>query len=409
MVSEIGVLVVDDSALMRNLVSRIINSAPDLTVVGTAMNGQFALDKLPRLKPDVIVLDLEMPEMNGIEFLRTRREREIDIPVVILSSIAKKGAQITMDALALGAGDFITKPSGAVSHDIHAVGEQLIAQVRGFGTRYRRSQGTGVPEPPVDHAISPGPVHIDTSDLEQESSSVKAPPEAPSVRPKPSAEPPQPKTSADRNKNAPPRTPKEKPGTLELIVIGISTGGPNALRKVFAEISEDLGVPVVVVQHMPAGFTTEFARSLNRVSPLEIKEAVEGDVLKPNRVLVAPGNYHIEVEKRSLAGIVHISQGPPVNGHRPSAGVLFQSAARYYGKHVMGVIMTGMGRDGAYEIGEIYEAGGITIGQDEATSVVYGMPRVAQEIGYLHREVPLHEIASTISDLAREHRGAATP
>lgn len=407
--SEIGVLVVDDSALMRNLVSRIINSAPDLTVVGTAMNGQFALDKLPRLKPDVIVLDLEMPEMNGIEFLRTRREREIDIPVVILSSIAKKGAQITMDALALGAGDFITKPSGAVSHDIHAVGEQLIAQVRGFGTRYRRSQGTGVPEPPVDHAISPGPVHIDTSDLEQESSSVKAPPEAPSVRPKPSAEPPQPKTSADRNKNAPPRTPKEKPGTLELIVIGISTGGPNALRKVFAEISEDLGVPVVVVQHMPAGFTTEFARSLNRVSPLEIKEAVEGDVLKPNRVLVAPGNYHIEVEKRSLAGIVHISQGPPVNGHRPSAGVLFQSAARYYGKHVMGVIMTGMGRDGAYEIGEIYEAGGITIGQDEATSVVYGMPRVAQEIGYLHREVPLHEIASTISDLAREHRGAATP
>ncbi|MFW5694503.1 MAG: protein-glutamate methylesterase/protein-glutamine glutaminase [Alkalispirochaeta sp.] len=411
--SEIGVLVVDDSALMRNLVSRIINSAPDLTVVGTAMNGQFALDKLPRLKPDVIVLDLEMPEMNGIEFLRARREREIDIPVIILSSIAQKGAQVTMDALALGAGDFITKPSGAVSHNIHQVGEELIALVRGFGTRYRRSKGVRIPEPPVDHAISPGTVEIDTSDLRDEdtpqqqpapTSARSTPPTAPPSSP-PSTVPP---TARDIHRGAIPRTPKDKPGTLELIVIGISTGGPNALRKVFAEISPDLGVPVVIVQHMPAGFTTEFAQSLNRVSPLEIKEATEGDVLKPNRVLVAPGNYHIEVEKRSLAGIVHISQSPPVNGHRPSVGVLFQSAARHYGKHVMGVIMTGMGRDGAYEIGDIYEAGGMTIGQDEASSVVYGMPRVAQEIGYLHRQVPLHEIASTVSDVARELRGATT-
>jgi len=415
-VSEIGVLVVDDSALMRNLVSRIITSAPDLTVVGTAMNGQFALDKIPRLNPDVIVLDLEMPEMNGIDFLRARREREIDIPVIILSSIAKKGAQVTMDALALGAGDFITKPSGAVSHNIHQVGEELIALVRGFGTRYRRAKGSRVPEPPADHAISPGPVEIDTSDLDETDSSQHAPPKP--VAPPPAADTAPPKSAAppaasptgirpDRAKGAIPRTPKEQPGTLELIVIGISTGGPNALRKVLAEISGDLGVPVVIVQHMPAGFTTEFAQSLNRISSLEIKEATEGDVLKPNRVLVAPGNYHIEVERRSLAGIVHISQEPPVNGHRPSAGVLFRSAARHYGKHAMAVIMTGMGRDGAYEIGEIYEAGGMTIGQDEATSVVYGMPRVAQEAGYLHRQVPLHEIASVIGDMARELRGPA--
>lgn len=411
--SEIGVLVVDDSALMRNLVSRIINSAPDLTVVGTAMNGQFALDKIPRLNPDVIVLDLEMPEMNGIEFLRARRERNIDIPVIILSSVAKKGAQVTMDALALGAGDFITKPSGAVSHDIHSVGEELIALVRGFGARHRRANGARVPEPPKDHAISPGPVQIDTSDLKDEESAAEAPTTTPTPAGPARAEPAAPPSTAQpataqRNKGAPPRTPKEQPGTLELIVIGISTGGPNALRKVFAEISGDLGVPVVIVQHMPAGFTTEFAQSLNRVSPLEIKEAADGDVLKPNRVLVAPGNYHIEVEKRSLAGIVHITQDPPENGHRPSAGVLFRSAARHYGSHVMGVIMTGMGRDGAYEIGEIYEAGGMTLGQDEATSVVYGMPRVAQEIGYLHRQVPLHEMASTIGDLARELRGTAT-
>ncbi|MFW5827710.1 MAG: response regulator, partial [Alkalispirochaeta sp.] len=254
--TEIGVLVVDDSALMRNLVSRIINSAPDLTVVGTAMNGQFALDKLPRLNPDVIVLDLEMPEMNGVEFLRARREREIDIPVIILSSIAKKGAQVTMDALALGAGDFITKPSGAVSHNIHQVGEELIALVRGFGTRYRRSKGSRVPEPPVDHAISPGPVEIDTSDLSDEDSPQQAATK-PTGRPPAAEKAPTPKTappaapttgrSFDRTHGAIPRTPKERPGTLELIVLGISTGGPNALRKVFAEVSGDLGVPVVIV------------------------------------------------------------------------------------------------------------------------------------------------------------------
>lgn len=390
---EIRVLVVDDSALMRNLVSRIVNDAPDLTVVGTAMNGSFALEKIPRLKPDVIVLDLEMPEMNGIEFLKARGERGIDIPVVILSSVAQKGARITMEALSLGASDFITKPSGSVSHDIHVVGDQLTEMLRGYGGAYRREHGNEVPTPPKDHATRT-PTHsqdspIGTADAAAATATKKA---TPTEKPKP------------RGDTPPKKTPKEKPGTLQLIVLGISTGGPNALRKLFAELPS-LPVPMVVVQHMPAGFTSEFAQSLDRISALEIKEAAEGDLLKPGRVLIAPGNYHIEVERRKLAGIVHLHQDAACNGHRPSAGILFRSAAAAYGNGAMAVIMTGMGRDGAYEIGEIYEAGGITIGQDEESSVVYGMPRVAFECDYLHRQASLADMASIISEYTNSLTG----
>jgi two-component system chemotaxis response regulator CheB len=185
-----------------------------------------------------------------------------------------------------------------------------------------------------------------------------------------------------------------------LIVIGISTGGPNALRKLFATLPADIGAPIVVVQHMPAGFTSEFAKSLDRVSALDIKEAAEGDLLKAGRVLIAPGDYHITVERRKLAGIVHLNQEPACNGHRPSAGVLFKSAAAAYGNGALAVIMTGMGRDGAYEIGDIYEAGGITIGQDEESSVVYGKPRVAYESGYLHRQAALGEMSSVLAEVA---------
>lgn len=384
----IGVLVVDDSALMRNLVSRIVESAPDMHVVGTAMNGYFALDKIPRLNPDVIVLDLEMPEMNGIEFLKARSEREIEIPVVILSSVAQKGAKITMEALSLGASDFITKPSGAVSHDIHVVGDQLIEMLRGYGGAYRRRHGREIPAPPKDHAIKT-PAHVQDQPAATEQRAAE-----------------QKKEMVPPVGGAKKRTPQREPGPLELIVLGISTGGPNALRKLVAELPADLNVPVVVVQHMPAGFTTEFSHSLNRVSALEIKEAAEGDLLKPGRVLIAPGNYHITVERRKLAGIIHLNQDPPQNGHRPSAGVLFSSAAAAYGNGVLAIIMTGMGRDGAYEIGEIYEAGGVTIGQDESSSVVYGMPRVAHENGYLHRQVSLDDMAGVIAETAASLRRA---
>jgi len=381
------VLIVDDSALMRNLISRIVDSAPDLHAAGKAMNGAFALQKLDRLKPDIILLDIEMPEMNGIQFLEERRKRNISIPVVILSSLAKKGAKITMDALALGAADFILKPSGSVSEDIHQVENQIIEMARHYGRQYRRKNGNQMTPPAPSVATAPQPP-ASAASLGGAAETRQARPAAVST------------TAAAM----PSITAGSAAGTTEIIAIGISTGGPNALRKMLAEFDRDLPVPVVVVQHMPAGFTTEFARSLDRICPIEVKEAEEGDLLKPGRVLIAPGNRHIVVEKKPLAAVIHVTDDPPRNGHRPSADVLFSSVAEQYGNHAVAVIMTGMGRDGAVELGTIRAKGGITIGQDEPSSVVYGMPKVAFEAGYVSHQLPLHEIAGAICRLAKEQR-----
>jgi len=392
----LSVLVVDDSALMRNLISRIINSVPDLTVCGTAMNGAFALQKIPRLNPDIMVLDIEMPEMNGIEFLTERKERGIAVPVIILSSMAKSGAQITMDALSLGASDFLMKPSGSISEDIHTVGDQLIGMVRAYGAEYRRRQGGTPPRISDEHK----PTHdgaVPGKDLDVEvpgTASGSSPAASSGAAPSPA-----------QTRVVPAKIkPEAAPGVLEIIAIGISTGGPNALRKVLADIDADLNLPIIVVQHMPAGFTTEFAKSLNRLSPLEVKEAEEGDLIKPGRVLITPGNKHITVEKKRLAATVHLNDDPPRNGHRPSADVLFASVAEHYGNRSLAVIMTGMGRDGAEELGTIYRKGGITLGQDEASSIVYGMPRVAFERGFVGRQVALDDMAKTINQIARERR-----
>jgi two-component system chemotaxis response regulator CheB len=374
-------MVCDDSALMRNLVGKMVENNDGLRLAGKAMNGKFLLQKLPRLNPDVIVLDLEMPEMDGIEFLKERKRLGIEIPVIILSSIARRGAQITMEALSLGASDFITKPSGSESEDIHVVEKTLVEMVRAYGSQYRRSHGlNGVGTTEVLNDRKPR-----TAERMGEKNVFMA------TVPENAAEP---AVSPVARKDA---------GPVEILAIGISTGGPNALRKVFAEIDPDFPLPVVVVQHMPAGFTTEFAKSLDRICPLEVKEAEEGDLLKTGRILICPGNYHIEVEKRRLAGVVRLNQKDTVNGHRPSADVLFASVAEQYGGRSIALIMTGMGRDGAREIGSIHRKGGITIGQDAASSIVYGMPRVAAEMGHVQHIVALEDIAETLNRLAREN------
>lgn len=373
--SAINVLIVDDSALMRNLIGRIVESEPGLVLVGKAMNGAFALKKLETLDVDVIVLDLEMPEMNGIEFLKRRKELKLDIPVIILSSIARKGAEVTMEALSLGAADFIKKPSGAVSEDIHLVGEQLVALIRAYGGR-RKGGAVAAPRP---EPAAPTVVH-------------SAP-----VAPAPSHS-----SAAPAKPLAIPSGPLRAHSGLQLCVIGISTGGPNALRQVFSALEADFPLPILVVQHMPAGFTAEFARSLDKSCALEVKEAEEGDLVKKGRILIAPGDWHLEVERKSLATIAHIHQNPQSNGHRPSAGVLFSSAAKAFGSSVMAVIMTGMGKDGSSEIGEVYRQGGLTIAQDEVSSVVFGMPKVAIELGNIEKVVTLHEMAATLNKFAKE-------
>ena len=381
MADEISVLIVDDSAMMRNLIGRMIEDTPGLVIAEKAMNGIFALQKIPRVNPDVIVLDLEMPEMNGIEFLKERKKQGIKIPVVILSSIAEKGAQITMEALALGASDFIQKPSGSISMDIHSVHDTLIPMLLGYGGAYRRSQGRKVLSP-AEYPSKTAPQAVHAPDISAHFKMASTPAAAPAQAP----------------------TQIRKPGKIDIIAIGISTGGPDALRVVFANLDRDLTVPIVVVQHMPPGFTNEFAKSLDRICPLDVKEAEEGDVIQNGRILIAQGNKHLELERKGTGTVAHLSDSPLVSGHRPSADVLFASVALTYQNHALGVIMTGMGRDGAAQLGTIYKEGGLTLGQDEKSAVVYGMPRVAWELGHVMEQVPLDKMARRICDISKASR-----
>jgi len=376
---EISVLIVDDSALMRNLIGRMIEDTPGMIVAEKAMNGLFALQKIPRVDPDVICLDLEMPEMNGIEFLKERKKRGIKIPVVILSSVAAKGAEITMEALSLGASDFVQKPSGSVSEDIHVVKETLITKLLGYGGSYRKHQGKKVLMP---SEYTPKTPSEKASDIAVHFKLAAAAPITPA--------------------QAPVRA--RYPANTDIIAIGISTGGPDALRVVFADLDPDLKVPIVVVQHMPPGFTNEFAKSLDRICPLNVKEAEDGDEIIPGRILIAQGNKHLEVEKKVTGAVARLSDAPLVSGHRPSADVLFASVAMSYSNHALGVIMTGMGRDGAQQLGTIYKEGGMTLGQDEASAVVYGMPRVAYELGHVMEQVSLDKMGRRICEVAKTKR-----
>jgi two-component system chemotaxis response regulator CheB len=366
----INVLIVDDSALMRNLIGKIVESDSTLKVVGKAMNGHFALEKLSAARPDIIILDLEMPGMDGITFLKERKRIGVTIPVIILSSLATRSAAVTMEALSLGASDFIMKPSGSVSEDLHTVSHSLLEMIHSYSILHRtRVIAEGLTQPRA------------------------------SAKPSASVFPAQ-------KKSEEPAAPLRIKSPIDIVAIGISTGGPNALREVFSALPADYKVPTVVVQHMPAGFTAEFAKSLDRICPQEVKEAAEGDIVKPGRILIAPGGmHHLVVEKRPLAIITHLVEQDPVNGHRPSVDMLFESVAKNFGSRCLALIMTGMGRDGAQKIGDVYKAGGITLGQDEASSIVYGMPRVAFENGFVQKQVALSDIAPTVCRITKEANG----
>jgi len=391
---DISVLVCDDSALMRNLISRIINETEGMHVVATAMNGQFALDKIPLVKPDLIVLDIEMPVMNGIEFLKERKTRRMDIPVIILSSVATQGAAITMQCLELGASDFITKPGGSISMDLSSVSEDLVELISSYGGVYARRMGKKPNDPEYFlHQIKMREAERFVAKQKGETAVVPEKNETfvPTLWTQPA------------KKEPAVITPVREGGSIELIALGISTGGPNALRDVFKMIDPHLKQPILVVQHMPAGFTAEFANSLDRICPLTVTEAKDGEPVEGAHIYIAPGNYHIYVEKKVTGAVVRLSQDPPRNGHRPSADVLFESVAKNYQNHALGIIMTGMGRDGAAELTEMRKQGAWTIGQDEASAIVYGMPKVAWEMGAVQKQVPLNQMADAISALAREH------
>ncbi|WP_178842664.1 chemotaxis response regulator protein-glutamate methylesterase [uncultured Treponema sp.] len=399
---DISVLVCDDSALMRNVISRVIDSTPGMKVVEKAMNGQFLINKLEFTKPDVIILDIEMPVMNGIEFLRYRKTHGPDIPVIILSSIAEKGASVTMEALELGASDFITKPNGSVSVDINSVAERLIEMIASYGGAQARINGKNVYS--ADFYIRLNSERAIERKLHEalgdKAKDVSASLQKPAVLPKVMERP-----SSQEQKKVVAITPLHAPGKIKIIAIGISTGGPNALREVFANIDPDVRQPILIVQHMPAGFTKEFAASLDRICPLSVKEAEDRDILEEGHVYIAPGDYHIVVESAGLGKYqIRTNQLPQRNGHRPSADVMFESVGKVFGNNALGVIMTGMGKDGAVELAEMRKQGAWTLGQDEKSAIVYGMPRVAWELGAVQKQVSLEQMANEISTLAKANR-----
>jgi two-component system chemotaxis response regulator CheB len=340
---------------MRKLIPQIIERDTSIQVVGTAMDGEFALKKIEELRPDVVTLDLEMPRMDGMETLRaiTRAKR---LPVIIVSAHSTSGASSTFKALALGAFDFIAKPNGAAQAQMNDIAAELISKIK-------VAAKTEMPQVKRTLEVSPEPMRV--------------------------AKP------AARGRRAP----------SVVIAIGISTGGPNALQYVLSKIPPEFDGAIAVVQHMPEGFTDMFARRLNEISALDVKEAQSGDVLYAGRVLVCPGNRHMRVKRMPMGDIVVLSDEERVNGHRPSCDVLFRSMAAEFGSDGVGVIMTGMGDDGAEGIGEMRHAGATTIAQDEASCVVYGMPKTAIERGYATRVVSLENMANTF--MAQCHRAAA--
>ena len=350
MSERIRVLVVDDSALMRKLIPAILARDSSIEVVGTAMDGAFALKKIEELRPDVVTLDLEMPRMDGLEMLRLIMRRA-PLPIILFSTHSTKGGYATLKALALGAVDFLAKPKDAAAGHLEEIADQLIAKIKVAKRAAKRKL------PPV---------------------TVKE--ELPKL------------AKASRPALAPRR----------VIAVGISTGGPNALQYVLSQIPSDFLSTIVVVQHMPEGFTEMFAKRLDECCALEVQEARSGDLLLAGRVLICPGNRHMMVRRMPRGDMVVLSDGPPVNGHRPSADVLFHSVAQEFSLMSVGVLMTGMGEDGAEGLGAIKAAGGMTIAQSEDTCVVSGMPRAAILKGYANKVIPLEGLGTFLAN----HYGA---
>lgn len=344
----IRVLIVDDSVVVRRFVEDVLSEDPQIEVVGTAKDGRVALAKLTQLSPDLVTLDLEMPEMNGLETLKALRQTHPKLPVIVFSVSTRRGALATLDALAMGATDYATKPANVASSAEGAdhIRETLIPKIKALCLSPKVSMG---------HA------------------------KAKTVMPRPGSH-------------------------VEVVVVGSSTGGPNALMAVVSKLPGDLQVPVLIVQHMPPLFTTYLAERLAQHCALPLVEATAGLTLQPGHVYMAPGDYHIVVVRTGDAVTIQTHQGPPENSCRPAADVLFRSAVDVFGSGTLAVVLTGMGQDGLRGCRLVRAVGGQVIVQDEETSVVWGMPGMIAQAGLANWVLPLPEIASEITDLVHRNR-----
>jgi two-component system chemotaxis response regulator CheB len=373
-VIKVRVLVVDDSASYRRILTDALGGDASIEVVGSAPNGRIALQKIPQVNPDVVTLDVEMPEMDGLETLRALRADYPTLPVIMVSTVTEPGAEATIDALLRGANDYCTKPMDA--EGAATLKRDLLPKVLRLGQAYLqacRSPAGGSSMPPMKLG---------------------------SVLPSASRS-----TPAGRP-GAPATQQRSRPaaGRVEVIAIGVSTGGPNALANVFAALPGDLDVPVVIVQHMPPLFTASLAQRLDPVSQLVVREGQAGDPLRPNWAYIAPGNFHMTVGRERGNPALALNQGPPENSCRPAVDVLFRSVAELYGPNVLAVVMTGMGQDGQRGAEHVRDAGGEVWAQDEASSVVWGMPGAVVRAGLADRVLPLERIGTEIGRRARERR-----
>jgi len=359
MTAPITVLVVDDSVVMRRLVSDVLASDPGIEVVGTAANGKVALAKIPQLNPDVVTLDVEMPVMDGLETLTALRALYPKLPVIMFSTLTEQGASATLDALERGASDYVSKPAnmGSVVASMEAVRAQLIPKIKSLASRALQ-----IPDP----ARSPAP-----------SATVARPPAL-----GPAA-------------------------CIGVVVIGVSTGGPDAVTTVISALPQDFPVPIVIVQHMPPLFTALFAKRLDNKSSVAVSEARAGDRLAAGTVLIAPGDFHLRLRSDKLGVVAQLDQGTPENYCRPAVDVLFRSAPETFGAGVLAVVLTGMGSDGARGAARIVEAGGSVIVQDAATSVVWGMPGAVVSAGLAAEVLPLGDIARAIQTRVARGRSSA--
>jgi two-component system, chemotaxis family, protein-glutamate methylesterase/glutaminase len=358
---KIKILVVDDSVVVRRLLTNVLDGDPALEVVGVAANGKIALAKISQVHPDLVVLDVEMPDMNGLETLAAIRKLDKDIPVIMFSALTELGAISTLEALSLGATDYVTKPHNMNSKEaaLQNVREQLIPKIKIFCKGVLRQQlgNIQIAEKTRTIGIKSQPIELNFIS-------------------------PQPAVNI-----------KSK---VKIVAIGVSTGGPNALETILQELPADLRVPIVIVQHMPPVFTKRLAERLAQKCQIRVEEAVTETILEPGVAWIAPGDYHMIIEKKGFKVQIRTNQEPTENSCRPAVDVLFRSTAKIYGAGVLAVVLTGMGQDGLHGCQDIRAAGGQIIVQDEASSVVWGMPGSVANFGLADRVVSLQAMAGEI-------------
>ncbi len=359
---KIRVLVVDDAVVVRKIVTDTLSSDPDIEVIATAANGKIALQKIPQLNPDILTLDIEMPEMDGLETLAEARKLYKDLPIIMFSTLTERGGAKTLEALSLGATDYVTKPAnvGSVSVAMQRIRDELIPKIKMFCSKKAGLDApvAAIPKPVEKAAAAPV---------------IKKP-----IRPRPINQ------------------------KIDILSIGVSTGGPNALAEFFPNLPGDLPVPIVLVQHMPPFFTKLLAERLTAKSPLDIQEGKAGEKLKPGQAWIAPGDYHMVLEKKEDGVYIKTNQEPQENSCRPAVDPLFRSVSDIYGPKVLSVIFTGMGQDGMKGCEQIKSKGGYVIVQDEETSVVWGMPGFVARAGLADEVLPLNQIASRIIAMVKK-------